>query len=234
MKLKHEAIAETLGAEIRGGMHDMGSRLPGEHELARRFATSRTTIRLALAKLHDAELIATAPGRGSYVTYDGRPLDSQLGWGQALAHEGISLSVKVLRLALISDSELSKRLGLPAAEMIAIDRLRYIPDATAVSLERSRVPADGDLRHIPTSGLHDGSLQQTLRDAGRIPHHGEQQIEVGYLSAEESTLLGRPVGTAFLRTRRTTWTRTGDWVEHVESLLDPEHFRLHLRFGDGS
>jgi GntR family transcriptional regulator len=234
MNLKHEAIAETLAAEIRTGLHDKGSRLPGEHELARRFATSRTTIRLALAKLHDVDLIATAPGRGSYVMYDGRPLDDRLGWGRALAREGISLSVQVLRIELIRDEDLAKRLQLPSAEVIAIDRMRCIPEGAAVSLERSRVPAEGELRDLPVTGLHEGSLQKTLRNARRMPDHGEESVGVSSLSAEEAELLGKDTGTAFLHTRRTTWSRSGQWVEHVESLLDPEHFRLRFRLGDGT
>ncbi len=233
MKLKHEAIAETLAAEIRAGLHDMGSRLAGEHELAKRFSTSRTTVRQALAVLHEADLISTAPGRGSFVMYDDRPLDDRLGWTRALAREGISLSVRVVRIELIRDQSLAHQLQVPGSEMIAIDRVRYVPDGGAVSLERSRVPAEGKLRDLPASGLHQESLQSTLRDAGLIPHHGEEQMNVGLLTAEEAKLLGRRVGTAFLHTRRTTWTRSGQWVEYVESLLDPQHFRLRFRLGDG-
>ncbi len=233
MKLKHEAIAEALAAEIRSGLHDRGSRLAGEHELAKRFSTSRTTVRQALAVLHEADLIATAPGRGSFVMFDDRPLDDRLGWTRALAREGISLSVRVLRIALIRDEQLAEQLEVPSAEMVAIDRVRYIPDAVAVSLERSRVPAKGKLRDLPVSGLHHDSLQRTLRDAGLVPHHGEELVDVGVLVTEEGKLLGRRAGTAFLHTRRTTWTRSGQWVEHVESLLDPEHFRLRFRLGDG-
>lgn len=233
MKLKHEAIADTLATEIRSGLHDRGSRLPGEHELARRFATSRTTIRLALAELHDGELIATAPGRGSFVTFDGRPLDDRLGWGRAMAREGISLSVRVLRIALINDADLARRLQLPTAEVIAVDRIRCLPSGAAVSLEQSRVPAEGKLRDLPVTGLQAGSLQRTLQMAGRIPHHGEETVEVTNLNDEEAALLGRSASTAFLHTRRTTWTQSGQWAEHVESLLDPEHFRLRFRLGDG-
>ncbi len=233
MKLKHEAIAEALAAEIRAGLHDRGSRLAGEHELAKRFSTSRTTVRQALALLHEADLIATAPGRGSFVMFDDRPLDDRLGWTRALAREGISLSVRVVRIELIRDQRLAEELHVLGIEMIAIDRVRYIRAGVAVSLERSRVPAEGKLRDLPVSGLHQDSLQSTLRDAGLVPHHGEEQVDVGLLVTEEAKLLGRRAGTAFLHTRRTTWTRTGQWVEHVESLLDPQHFRLRFRLGDG-
>jgi len=233
VKLKHEAIAEALAAEIRAGLHDRGSRLAGEHELAKRFSTSRTTVRQALAVLHEADLISTAPGRGSFVMYDDRPLDDRLGWTRALAREGISLSVRVVRIELIRDEQLAEQLHVPGMEMIAIDRVRYVPNGAAVSLERSRVPAAGKLRDLPLSGLHQDSLQSTLRDAGLVPHHGEELVDVGLLTREEAKLLGRRAGTAFLHTRRTTWTRSGHWIEHVESLLDPQHFRLRFRLGDG-
>lgn len=233
MKLKHEAVADALADQIRTGLHGSGARLPGEHELAKRFATSRTTVRLALAKLHDVELITTAPGRGSYVTYDGRPLDDKVGWGRALAREGIGLLVELLRIELIKDEGLADRLQLPSPEVIAVDRIRRTAQGTAVSLERSRVPAVGRLRKLPVSGLHGGSLQKTLQDAGRLPHRGEEMVEVAYLGAQDAELLGRPAGVAFLHTRRTAWARSGRWVEQVESLLDPEHFRLRFQLGGG-
>lgn len=233
MRLKHETIAAALAAEIKTGLHDRGSRLPGEHELAKRFATSRTTVRQALAILHDAELIATAPGRGSYVMYDDRPLDDRLGWTRALAREGISLSVRVLRIELIHDKQLTQRLQLPSDEVIAIDRVRCVPDGVAVSLERSRVPSQDKLRDLPVNGLTGGSLQNTLRVAGLVPHHGEELVDVGFLDEIDAELLDRRAGEAFLHTRRTTWTSAGHWVEQVDSLLDPKHFRLRFRLGNG-
>jgi GntR family transcriptional regulator len=165
--------------------------------------------------------------------YDGRPLDDRLGWTRALAREGISLTVRVLRIELIRDEQLAQRLQLPSAEVVAIDRVRCVPDGVAVSLERSRVPAEGILRDLPVNGLPGGSLQNTLRDAGLVPHHGEELVDVGFLSPEEAELLGRRAGEAFLHTRRTTWASAGRWVEQVESLLDPAHFRLRFRLGDG-
>src|SRR5439155_20740614 len=103
-------------------------------------------------------------------------------------------------------------------EMIAIDRVRHIPDGVAVSLERSRVPAQAKLRDLPAGGLHHDSLQRTLRDAGLVPHHGEELVDVGFLGPVEAKLLGRPTGTAFRHTQRTTLTTTCHWVHHCENL----------------
>ena len=41
------------------------------------------------------------------------------------------------------------------------------------------------------------------------------------LNAEDAELLGRPVGTVFLKALRTTYDRKNRFMEQVESLLDP-------------
>ena len=43
-------------------------------------------------------MIATRSGKGSYVTFDGRPLDGQLGWARALQAQGIRSESTVLRI----------------------------------------------------------------------------------------------------------------------------------------
>src|SRR5207244_12755685 len=139
MKRKHEAIAEALAAEIRAGLHDRGSRLAGEHELAKRFSTSRTTVRQALAVLHEADLIATAPGRGSFVMYDDRPLDDRLGRTRALAREGSSLPVRVLSVERIRDDDLRRQLQAQDVEMTAIARVQPVPDGARVAPEPTLV-----------------------------------------------------------------------------------------------
>src|SRR2546428_14152408 len=102
---------------------------------------------------------------------DGRPLDDRLGWTRALAREGISLSVRVLRIERIRDDELARQLQVQDVEMIAIDRVRHIPDGVAVSLERSRVPAQAKLRDLPAGGLHPAYLELTSRNPGLMPPH---------------------------------------------------------------
>ena len=60
---------------------------------------------------------------------------------------------------------------------------------------------------------------------------GDQWIGAEPLSDEDAELLGRPAGAVFLKASRTTYDRRERFMEYVESLLDPLHFRLHLQFG---
>lgn len=63
-------IAATLQAEIMAGVLPVGSRLPSEPDLSRRFAAHRHTVRRALASLAQQGLVRIERGRGSFVHDD--------------------------------------------------------------------------------------------------------------------------------------------------------------------
>ncbi|WP_433189094.1 GntR family transcriptional regulator [Actinoallomurus sp. CA-150999] len=232
--LKHQNIARTLAGEIRAGRLKRGSRLPGEHALAARFSVSRNTIRSALTELSREGLIATHSGKGSFVTFDGRLLDDGLGWARALADQGVATETRLLRLEKVDDPGLAERLGLESSSFFAVDRVRTLADGPAVSLERSRIPGVDGLLDLPARGLIEGSLTATLASVGLYADHGDEWVSAGPLETADAEELGRRPGEWFLRTRRVSWTAAGDLVEHVESLLDPARFQLHLRFGASS
>jgi GntR family transcriptional regulator len=233
LPLKHEQVALRLATEIRTGQLSAGARLPGEIELARRFEVSRGTMRSALAQLSDEGLVATRMGKGSFVTFDGRPLDAQLGWARALHSQGIDSSARVVKLALERDSGLAGQLGLADDAFVVVERLRTLQrDAGAISFERSHVPATDELLTLPETGLESGSLTAALARSGLVADHGRQRLGARVLTPEEATLLGRRRKTWFIETTRTSWTVDSGFVEHVVSLLDPQHFQLELEFGD--
>ena len=64
---RYEAIKAALILDIEAGAFPIGSLLPTEHELCRRFGASRFTVRQALQGLQDAGLIRRRSGVGSTV-----------------------------------------------------------------------------------------------------------------------------------------------------------------------
>ena len=125
---------------------------------------------------------------------------------------------------------MAERFGVPQDEFIAVDRVRSIVDGPPISFECTRVAAAGRMRRLPKSGLG-GSLYDVLRAEGLLPEQGEEWVELGRISEVEAAVLGRSPGERFLRARRLCRDRNGIFVEHTESLLDPDRFRLHLKFG---
>ncbi|MFJ4921637.1 GntR family transcriptional regulator [Streptomyces sp. NPDC088725] len=230
---KHHHIARVLEDEIRAGIHSAGDRLPGEHALRQRFGVSRTTLRQALRVLGEQGLIATHAGIGSFVTFDGTPLDNRLGWTRALAGQAVELTTEILRFETVADQELAVLLGIPSTAFVALDRVRRLSDGQGVSLERSRVPAVGDLARLPERGLDGGSLSRTLISAGRLTHSGEGKVSVRGTDAAEAAVLGRSPGEPFLHLDQVYRAADGTVIEQVSSLLDPVRFHLHVRSGRG-
>jgi DNA-binding GntR family transcriptional regulator len=60
-------VARALRKEIVEGVYPIGSQLPTEHELCERFAVSRYTVREALRRLRDDNLITSRPRAGTLV-----------------------------------------------------------------------------------------------------------------------------------------------------------------------
>ncbi len=226
---KKKRVVDELIRRIEGGVMADGFLLPGEHQLAEEFAVSRGTLREALAELKRRNYIATQSGVGSIVTFDGMALDQHTGWAQALADTGARVITEIVRLEAVTRPDLFSRFGTD--QFVTLDRLRSTLDGVAVSLERSLMPASGGLESLPTVGLIDDSLTITLAAYGYVGAEGDQWIGAEALSDEDAELLGRPAGTVFLKASRTTYDRRERFMEHVESLLDPLHFRLHLQFG---
>lgn len=230
--LKHQRISRILAREIRSGRRPAGEQLPGEHALAQRFGVSRTTVRAALAELSEEGLITTRTGKGSYVLFDGGPLDDGLGRPCALALQGVETQVRTLAVRETHDSGLADELGLEKNAFVCVERTReLVADGTVVSYERSCLPPLSVIRELPAKGLGQDSLTEVLLRAGLRPDHGEQRISGRRIDAHEAELLRRTPGDWFLDTRRTSRAADGSFVEHVVSLLDPGHFQLTLAFG---
>lgn len=234
---KRQTIVETLAQRIQDGQYEHGEKLDGELRLAEEFGVSRGTVRQALSELKHRRLISTETGRGSFVIFDGHQMDQQRGWAQSLADAGSEITVDLLGIERVDTAAVPLLpIEVHLDRGIAVRRVRrlHLPDGphVPVSFECATVPPVGTLADLPDSGLVDDSLSATLASAGLIPDHGIQRADVHPLDPRESAILARVEGTAFLRTTRTSYTADGRFVEHVVSLLDPDHFTLALSFGD--
>jgi GntR family transcriptional regulator len=233
IRLKHQAISEALAKEIRDGIRPAGEQLPGEHALAREFGCSRTTMRAALAELIEAGLIATRTGKGSYVLFDGHRLDDRLGWANALAVQGVETGVRTISVREVRDEDLARSLEIENPQFVLVERTRELPAGGAVvSYERSHLPALPEIRELTNDdGPAEISLTAVMREAGLLPHHGEQHLRGRRIDPDEARVLRREPGDWFLDTRRTSRAADDTFVEHVVSLLDPDHFQLSVEFG---
>ena len=68
-------VVHALKDEIVSGVHPVGSQLPTEEELCERFSVSRYTVREALRRLREDNLVSSRQGAGTTVVPP-RPSDS--------------------------------------------------------------------------------------------------------------------------------------------------------------
>lgn len=228
---KPERVAKELEQDIRSGVLAFGDQLQSENELVQRFAVSRNTVRKGLEELSSRGLITTRMGIGSFVTFNGQTINAAVGWSRALSDSGVQTETRTLRVEFVQDPDLAALLKVESPEFVAVDRIRSIASSKlGISLERSRLPLLPELEDVPLRGLRGGSLHETMRAAGLVPHHGEEWADLEMLSPEDAGLLGCDAGTAFLRARRLTRDENGRPIEYVVSLLNPDYFALHLEF----
>lgn len=117
MVTKYKAIYLELLADIQNGTYQMGSLLPTEAELSKRFLVNRHTVRRSLSMLMEEGYIERTPGKGSVV----------IAYSQEIANNGVQ---KVKYIFPIHKAENKK---LPSAiETIAKWFMRLNPDVEII------------------------------------------------------------------------------------------------------
>ena len=228
---KSRRIADTLERDIRSGRVTHGEQLQSENSLMQRFSVSRNTVRKGLDSLARQGLITTRSGIGSFVTYDNLTLDSNLGWTLALGKSGVRLTTQTLALKRGKCSTSSQFLGVDN-DFLCIDRVR-LDTRTQIGLshERSRLPWSADFYQVIENGLVDDSLNKTLVALGIVVTSGEEWADVlCRIPTKIAKQMKRESTEPMLKLRRVTRAANGQVVEFVDSVLDPSHFGLHLKF----
>ncbi|EKF22496.1 bacterial regulatory s, gntR family protein [Mycolicibacterium hassiacum DSM 44199] len=117
-------VARTLRKEIVDGVYPVGSQLPTEQQLCERFEVSRYTIREALRRLREDNLVASRPRAGTLVVarpatnsyaQDVVSIDDLLAFAS-----GAKLTIDSNAMVTVDD-ELAERSGLqPGSEWLAV------------------------------------------------------------------------------------------------------------------
>lgn len=112
-------VANTLRESIVNGMYSVGSQLPSEDELCKRFSVSRYTVREALRLLRDDGLVSSRQGAGTIVV---PPRNSGSDIHQVMSINDLLAFATDTRLAIESiktmvlDEKLATRTGLAGGE----------------------------------------------------------------------------------------------------------------------
>jgi DNA-binding GntR family transcriptional regulator len=123
-------VARALKKDIVAGVYPVGSQLPTEDDLCKRFAVSRYTVREALRRLREDNLVSSRQGAGTVVVprqssgsyaQDVMSINDLVSWAA-----GRRFAIDSMQMLPIDD-ELAARSGLPKGEQWLVVRgLGYV------------------------------------------------------------------------------------------------------------
>jgi GntR family transcriptional regulator len=223
-------VARTLRKEIVDGVYPVGSQLPTEHELCERFSVSRYTVREALRRLRDDNLVASRPRAGTLVVprpsttsyaQDVMSIDDLLAFAQ-----GARFAIETNSMVTV-DAALAERTGLTlGTEWLAASGYRRIDDATAPVCRTEyyinrTFAAVGRLLH-----RHTGPIFPLLEDMfGVSVVEVHQEISAVVLDAELAARLEIGAGAVGLQLQRTYTTSDGEIAQVTVNTHPGSRFR---------
>jgi len=231
---KKQALLEHLRSELAEGRYESGSRLPSEAELCRLHGVSRTTVRFALARLHEEGYLASSQGSRPVVQAQklgGQPTtsvgDLVFVLGSARVHNPVTqrllwtvahlLPANAKLRVTYTDVPAKERLGIGARDVVVIDGPFVVrgfpslapPERTVVLFQQSSVG---------------GFLSTDNRLGGRmigehLVDHGHLEVGILHYGAHEQEFARR------LAACRTALHKGGANIEEV-----PLNLHAHTEF----
>ncbi|HQT78478.1 MAG: GntR family transcriptional regulator [Rhodospirillales bacterium 20-64-7] len=136
-------LEAQIAAGIADGHFPLGTRLPPEDELIRRFNVSRTTVRKAIQNLTARGLIEIRRGTGTFVTLPRitQELTELTGFVEDMQALGHHPTARLLDKTVVpADETVAGHLGLPpATPVMRIQRVR-LANGVAVSFDETYLP----------------------------------------------------------------------------------------------
>lgn len=206
-----------------------GDALPTERELAERFATSRTTVRQAIAELVVEGRLERVQGSGTFVARPKlmlvRPLTS---FSQDLQAGGFAPGSVLLGVTEVpAPDDVATALGLEVGDPACrVERVRTADgDPLAHEIAHLPAPAPGLVEEL-TSG---GSLYAHLAAVGRAVDRVEDVVETVLAGPTEAARLDVEIGAPIMLVHRTAWDHDNEPVEWTRSTFRGDRFRFVSR-----
>ncbi|MFQ7898796.1 phosphonate metabolism transcriptional regulator PhnF [Stutzerimonas degradans] len=219
-------LAQVLRGELRH--YRIGDFLPGEMQLARRFAVNRHTLRRAVDELVQEGRLLRRQGKGTQVLQRPLvyPLQADSAYSESLAALGLRTEARLLaRRQLSASAEESRHLQLAeGAALIELSTLRLL-DGEPVSLIRHRYCASHAERLADYQG---GSLRRYLGERGLPLTRRFSLIGARLADRDEAAQLLMPLRMPLLSVFTLSCDATGRPVEIALSASRSDRFQYQV------
>ncbi len=208
-------VARVLRKEIADGVYPIGSQLPTEHELCERFTVSRYTVREALRRLREDNLVVSRPRAGTVViprtatncyAHDVVSIDDLVAFAA-----GSSFEIESNAMVTVDDA-IAERTGLPTGtEWLAVRGNRRADDQSAPICRTEYYINRGFAGVGRLLQRHSGPIFPLIEDVfGVSVVEVRQHIRAVIVTPELADALAVDPGTAALQMQRGYTTSEGE------------------------
>jgi DNA-binding GntR family transcriptional regulator len=238
-------LGEAIRDKILRGEYSRGEPIPTEDQLQKFYGVSRTTVRLALAKLVNEGYIRRQQGKGTYVNPRGlvargnpKPFSRDMfgvkSTTQIIQSAGMKVRTEVLHFAReLPSEEVAEKLGINENDpVLHFERVRYGDDRPLV-LEKSWIPT----AQCPDLKREDikGSLYALLFK--KYDHHiaaAHQSLRAIVASELDARTLDLQIGEPVMLVHGVTYLADGRAIEAQESHFRGESIEFVIELGEYS
>jgi GntR family transcriptional regulator len=238
-------LGEAIRQKIVQREYGLGEPIPTEDQLQKFYGVSRTTVRLALAKLVNEGYIRRQQGKGTYVNPQGlvakgKPKSLSIDMfgvkstTQIIQSAGMKVKTEVLHFGSELPSEdVAEKLGIPAKDpVLHFERIRYADDRPLV-LEKSWIPA----AQCPDLQREDLKSSLYLVLFKKYHHHigaAHQSLRAILASELDARILGLQIGDPMMLVHGVTYLDDGRAIEAQESHFRGESMEFIIELGEHS
>lgn len=222
-------IEEQMADRIDGGEFVAGDRLPTERELSTQLGVSRMTVRAAMDRLVQRDLIVRRQGSGTFVAEPKLRQDASKlrGFFEDTIGQGVLPVSRLLeRKKILATRHLANVLdvsvGEPVYRVVRIRSARGVP----VVLETSYFPA-AVVPGLLTMDLEHSSIYRLMgQEFDARPVRARQSLEVATAQPSDASFLGIHSGSPVMLVERVSWDALGRTVEYARDLYRPDRSRF--------
>lgn len=215
---QYHAVADTLEKEITQGKYQIGSKLPTEETLAKRFKVSRHTVRHALRELKNQGLILARAGFGTIVRTQPDKIWLMSGMNSLidLLEFATETEMHIMRTSSVTaDHTLVKEIKCePGSEWFHLEVVRCLPDQPRpLSYLRVYVQPEYSSKLKKINLLREPIYAVLEREFGVRVAEVRQEVTADSLDHDIAELLDATAGQAALRITRHYYDKHGNLLQ---------------------
>ncbi len=228
----YATVYEVLKQEIIEGELSIGSIIPSEPDLEKRFAVSRTTIRRAVDLLTREGFVLPQQGRGTKVLdyKTSQSLNRVTSLSETLRRKGFIVDSKNASIVIKPASQsIAEDLCIDIHEMVACMNRITLADGKPIAIMKNYIPA------IMVPGIENHaenitSLYQHLSERYKIYIESAiDKISAKNASKEEAHLLDSPIGSALIYLKRVCYSKGRPaCADRISILGDNYEFEINM------